>query len=641
MCGICGVWGEDKEFAVEAMTNAMNHRGPDDNGVYRDSRVSLGMARLAIIDVSASGHQPMRNPDSTVWTVYNGESYNFKDERKLLEAKGYSFTSTSDTEVVLRMYECYGDDFLLRLRGMFALAIYDRRQGMGRERLLLARDQLGIKPLLYSHAGARLIFASEIKALLASRLVKPEIDPEGLRLLLTYGSVYQPQTIIRGVRMLPPAHRMIVENGRERIERYWSLSPRRQSEFAKLSYEGLVAEVTKALRESVSLQMVSDVPLGAFLSGGVDSSLLVAMMARQVSHKIKTFSVGFESEGAHMDESDEAEKTARFIGADHSKVLVRGSDVRDHIEHIAWSLDQPSVDGVNTYFVSRAARQAVTVAISGNGGDELFAGYPWFIFMAMDQSRNPLETAARSFIASLARRRTFDRYMARGVGSAIAKARGLAGFVTRYGNTYQIFGARGASRLLAPELRSQAKTGCSLDTDLKPIDEISNGTTIQRVSGLCLRGYNNNQLLRDTDAVSMANSLEVRVPFLDPVMADLALSLPDSAKLGDVSTLLSRQYTYKDSGAKRILFDVGKKMLPADFDSQAKRGFGMPFDSWLKGPLREVLMDTLSERQVKERGFLNTSEVAAVREQVSRGDFLWTQPWLLMILELWFREVAE
>ncbi len=403
MCGICGVWGADKDFAVEAMTRAMNHRGPDDNGVYRDSTVSLGMARLAIIDVTEGGHQPMKNPEGTVWIVYNGEAYNFKSERKHLEEKGYSFNSSSDTEVVLRMYEYYGDDFLLRLRGMFALAIYDRRRGAGRERLLLARDQLGIKPLLYAEAGEKLVFASELKALLASRLVEPEIDPDGLRLLLTYGSVYQPRTIIRGIQMLPPAHRMIVENGRKRIERYWSLGANRQIEFGALPYEKLVSEVTGALNDSVALQMVSDVPLGAFLSGGIDSSLLVAMMARQVSHKIKTFSVGFESEGALMDESDEAERTARFIGTDHYKVLVRGADVRDHIKHIAWSLDQPSVDGVNTYFVSRAARRDVTVAISGNGGDELFAGYPWFIFMALDQRRNPFEAAARSIIASVAR----------------------------------------------------------------------------------------------------------------------------------------------------------------------------------------------------------------------------------------------
>ena len=527
---------------------------------------------------------------------------------------------------------------------MFALAIYDRRRGPGRERLLLARDQFGVKPLLYTTTGGRLIFASEIKALLASGLVKPEIDPEGLRTLLTFGSVYQPRTIIRGVEMLLPAHRMIVENGKRTVERYWSLSASRQNEFKRGSYQELVAEVAHSLGESVTCQLVSDVPLGAFLSGGVDSSLLVAMMAQQASRKVKTFSVGFESEGAHLDETDEAERTARFIGTDHSRILVTGTELRERIKHIAWSLDQPSVDGVNSYFVSKAARQAVTVAISGSGGDELFAGYPSFIFMTTDQRRrrtNPLESIARSLIASIAQHRAFDRYMPFASGDVIARGRGLAGFMTRYGNMTGVFGALGASRLISAELKNEARVGSSLDQDLNPLDEMSQGTTIQRVSGLSLRGYNNNQLLRDTDAVSMAHSLEVRVPFLDPIVADVALSLPDSAKLGDRFLSLPGQYSYSESGAKRILFDAGRHILPPDFDSQAKRGFDMPFGSWLKGSLREVLMDTLCDQQVKERGLLNVVEVAKVRDQVGRADFLWTRPWLLMMLELWCREVLD
>ncbi len=630
--------------AINSMVAALHHRGPDDRGVFSDERVSLGMARLAIIDTSIGGHQPMATPDGKIWIVYNGESYNFQRERRTLEAKGYQFSSSSDTEVVLRMYEQYGDDFLLRIRGMFALAIYDKRRGPGRERLLLARDQLGIKPLLYARIPGGLVFASEMKALLASGLIGREVDPEGLRMLLTYGSVYQPQTILRGVRMLPPAHRMVFENGTERIERYWSLGARRSAELGRLRYEELVAEMASVLRESVALQMISDVPLGAFLSGGIDSSLLVAMIAREAGHRIKTFSVGYEAEGAHLDESDEAERTARFIGTDHTKVLVTGREVRNRIEHIAWSLDQPSVDGVNSYFVAQAARQAVTVSISGNGGDELFAGYPWFIFMAQDQLRrraNPLAAATRSLIASVAKLRAFDGLMRQPSGGAILKTRGLAGFVTRYGNLWQAFGSMETSRLLSNEIRSQTHAGCSIDIDLNPIDEVPDGTTIQRVSALCLRGYNTNQLLRDIDAVSMAHSLEVRVPFLDPVVADTALSLPDHAKLGDVTKLPEWHYSYRDSGAKRILFEVGKKLLPDDFDLQEKRGFGMPFESWLKGPLREMFLDALPERVVKERGLLDFKEVASVRDEVFKGQFLWTRPWVLLMLELWQREVLD
>jgi asparagine synthase (glutamine-hydrolysing) len=292
-----------------------------------------------------------------------------------------------------------------------------------------------------------------------------------------------------------------------------------------------------------------------------------------------------------------------------------------------------------------AARRAVTVAISGNGGDELFAGYPWFIFMARDQLRRksePWNAMARSLIATIARRRALDRLMRLSGGRVLARARGLAGFVTRYGNTYQIFGAWGAARLLSAGLRDEAEAGRALDHDLNRIDEVPNGTTVQRVTGLCLRGYNNNQLLRDTDAVSMAHSLEVRVPFLDPVVVDTALALPDSAKMAEPSDLASTEgRTYRDTGAKRVLIDAGQGRLPKDFDLQPKRGFAMPFDSWLAGPLNEVLLDTLSEGRVRSRGLLDPGEVATVRQSVIEGRFVWTQPWLLMMLELWHREVLD
>lgn len=500
MCGISGVWGTDNDLAVRAMVAAMTHRGPDDAGVYHDAQVALGMTRLAILDISMAGHQPMKTPDGTIWIVYNGEIYNFQSERRLLETKGYAFSSHSDTEVVLRMYEHYGDDFLLRLRGIFALAIYDKRPGPGHERLLLARDHLGVKPLLFTRVGNRLAFASEMKALFASGLVEPEVDPVGLRLLLTYGSVYQPQTLVRGVSMLPPAHRLIIEGGRERIERYWRLSVDRRADLKGASYGDLIAEVSHTLEEAVRLQLVSDVPVGAFLSGGVDSSILVALMARTIGRRVKTFSVGFEAEGAEIDESDDAERIARFIGTDHTCVRVRGTEVRETIEHIAASLDQPSVDGVNSYFVSRAARRAVTVAISGTGSDEIFAGYPWFIHMALSESAGResdfWRSLARSFLAAVARRPVFDPLLLVRSGTRMSRARNDgADFVVKYANNYQVFGPLGAARLVSPRLRRAAQAGRSQYYDLSAIDEVAAGSVIQRVTGLCLRGYTNNQLL--------------------------------------------------------------------------------------------------------------------------------------------------
>jgi asparagine synthase (glutamine-hydrolysing) len=627
------------------MVSAMHHRGPDDSGLIEDTNASLGMTRLAILDVSHAGHQPMVSPDGQIRIVYNGELYNFREERAILEKLGYQFRSTSDTEVVLHMYQHYGDDFLLRMRGMFALAIHDKRSG--RERLLLARDQLGIKPLLYATFRDRLIFASEIKALLASGLVAPEIDPVALRLLLTHGAIIQPHTILRGVKMLLPGHRLITTESQEpKVERYWSLGLDRRSDLRGRSYEEQVDVISDALEESVRLQMVSDVPLGAFLSGGIDSSLLVALMAKNTSEKrLKTFSVGFEAEGEHIDETDHAQTTAAFLGTDHSRVVVRGEDVRDRIEQIAFALDQPTVDGVNSYFVSAAARRRVTVAISGTGGDELFAGYPWFEQMAYEEIQRqsaPLKSAAKSLLTSVARQPVLDSLVPMRGGYRFGNWRDDAGFLARYYASNPMFEAPWAARLLARDLRASAQAGRSPHYDLAAIDELPNGSVLERVTGLCVRGYTANQLLRDIDAASMAHSLEVRVPFLDPVIADLALSLPDSAKLGSEPRSLSDSpRSYREAGTKRVLLDVAKTLLPPGFDTRPKTGFSMPFNSWLKGPLRDVLIDTLAEPAVAKRGLLDAQAVAGVRDQFLSGVSEWPQPWLLMMIELWAREVLD
>ena len=538
------------------------------------------------------------------------------------------------------MYEQYGDDFLLRLRGMFALAIYDKRKGIGKERLFIARDQLGIKPLLYSQRGETLLFASELKALLASGLISSEIEPVALRLLLTYGSVYQPDTMLKDVKALLPAHRMIVENGQKRIERYWSLGTDRYPELRNAPYEDQVRVVNEAVAESLKLQLVSDVPLGAFLSGGVDSSILVALMARQLRGCIKTFSVGFDSEGAAFDESNDAAQTAKYLGTDHTHVLVTGREVRERIFHIACSLDQPTVDGVNSYFVSWAARKGVTVAISGTGGDEMFAGYPWFQNMEAD-SLQPRSRHTR-ITAQLARQPIFDPLLAGSYGAELYRARTQAGFLSRYSLQYQVFGSLGSARLLEPSIRASSIAGRAEHFDMMQIDELSSAGVVERVSALCLRGYTANQLLRDIDAASMAHSLEVRVPYLDPVIADITLSLPFKSKSGggDMSNPALAN-TYRYTGAKKILIDAGRSLLPPDFDVQPKRGFAMPFNEWLRGPLNEIYQDTLAETTIKKRGWFNPTEVSRVRGNFDSYMIDWLCPWLLMMTELWAREVLD
>jgi len=640
MCGICGIWHQPDLEIVNAMVARMHHRGPDSSGTFSDQNVSIGMSRLAVIDLNPTGHQPMANPEETIWIVLNGEIYNFREERQHLESLGYRFVSTSDTEVVLRLYEHYGDDFLHRLRGMFALAIYDRRNGTENPRLLLARDQLGIKPLLYAQFGQQIIFASEIKALLASGIVSPQIDPQALRMLLSHGSVYQPRTILSDVKMLLPAHRMIVKKDRIRIEHYWSLDTNRHTQIRGLPYEEQTRQLRSALIKSVRRQMISDVPLGAFLSGGVDSSILVALMARETNHRVKTFSVGFEQEGVAIDESSAARHTADFLGTDHTHVLVRGQDVCEHILKIAAGLDQPSVDGVNAYFVSMAARHGVTVAISGTGGDEFFAGYPWFKNMADLYENSLISLVDMAGVPS--RLPIFDFLISTQGGRWLQALRSRSGFLNRYAAQYQIFGPVRAARVLNPELWHTAQVGGAASLEFGLIDELEHGTVLERVVGLCLRGYTTNQLLRDIDAASMSHSLEVRVPYLDIDIADLSLSLPDHAKYHpDFSAQSNGSQSYRSQGIKRILLDIGQTLLPEGFDNRPKTGFAMPFASWLKGPLRELFMDTLSEESVRRRNLLNCAEVSKVKEQFHAEKLSWTEPWLIMMLELWCRQVLD
>jgi asparagine synthase (glutamine-hydrolysing) len=645
MCGICGIWGVSNRQAVSAMVDCMHHRGPDDEGIYCGPNTALGMTRLSILDLSSNAKQPMSNAAGTQWIVYNGEIYNYRQERTILESKGYRFRSRSDTEVVLCMYEHYGDDFLHRLRGIFALAVYDQREGPGRERLVLARDHFGVKPLLFTRSKGRVIFASEMKAVISSGLVKAEIDPVSLRMLLTYGSVPSPRTILKDVWMLPPAHKAVVDATGERLEKYWNLGTNRHPEVRMMPYSDQVRLVTEILDKTIQLQTVSDVPLGAFLSGGIDSSLLVAMMAQHAGRRIKTFSLGFEEESEN-DESYEAGRTATFLGTDHVRYVITGPEVRDRIRHIAWSLDQPSFDGTNSYFVSLVAAKEVTVALSGTGGDEVFAGYPWFLNACSENrpsSGNGLAWNPASHCAGLVHQPILDRLVSGRVGELITRARTEASIRARYCHHYRLFGTIQAARLLSTEIAGTAQIGRSPHHDLADLDEIPNGSPIERFSGFIIRGFTVNQLLRDIDVMSMSHSLEVRVPYLDTLVTDYALSLPDEAKVRPFNGERP-QHTgaYRDTGLKRILVDIAKQMLPTDMDMRPKRGFNLSQELWLKGPLKEVLMDSLSDESIENRGLFDRGQVRAVENNFLNGSKQnWALPWALMMIELWAREVLD
>ena len=535
-----------------------------------------------------------------VWIAYNGEVYNFQEERQRLQNEGVTFKTRTDTEVLLALYLQHGVEFVERLRGIFAFALYDGRAG----RLLCCRDHLGVKPLLYSFVDKTLVFASEFKALLASGLVSREINRQSLAALLRLGSVPQPATILRDVFSLMPGHMLLWENNTLTITPYWRMETDRLP-LRCSSYPEQLEVGRELVSECLRLQLVADVPLGAFLSGGIDSSLLAALMQREHGN-LRTFSVGFESDldTASEDETNDAAIVARHLGCRHETIIVEQGDIVNSLSRIARDLDHPTVDGVNAWYVSRAAAGFLTVAISGTGGDELFAGYPWFRAM-QDQP------AYGNWLTRLCRRARPDD------------------FLPRFAQQYGIFDPS-ATKSLCPDAAGEPPR----------LDPLPKALPLDRVTGLTLAGYTGNQLLFDIDTASMAHSLEVRVPLLDLKLLDFALSLPPSAKLGpgDPSAPLG---SYAQTGVKRLLLDLGKDLLPPGFAMRAKRGFTLPFDGWLRSLLAPTCRDLFAESVLRRRGYFEPNAASRVWDSFLAHGVHWTQPWLLLMVELWAQNVLD
>lgn len=632
MCGIAGTFNLPERDVVTRMISAMQHRGPDDTGVYADDLVVLSQARLAIIDTTSGGHQPMATAGGAIQIVYNGEMYNYREKRALLEGKGHSFRTASDTEVVLKLYEEFGESFFSHLRGIFAIAIYDKRGGPGAEKLILGRDQFGIKPLLYAKRNGALIFASELKGLLASGKIERKIDPYALQQLLSLGSIYQPRTMVEGVHSVPAAHFLQLDRNGARLERYWSYGIDRVAGLRDLPYSEQVEAFAAVLTQSVKLQMIADVPVGAFLSGGVDSSLIVALMAREAGGHIKTYSVGFEQGAGVADESHEAAEIARLLDTDHTRVVVGAGDMVAHLQNFVKGIDQPSVDGLNSYFVSHAAAQGVTVSLSGTGGDELFLGYPWFANVENNMV-NPAAVIGPSRLSRLWAR------LAGGASRPSSSAIDATTFREVFGRQYHCFGPALAHELLGQDYRRVVNPR-SFAEDLAICDELQDAELLDRTSVVCLNGYMRNQLLRDIDACSMIQSLEVRVPFLDVEIADFAFSLPTSSKLKTSERTLDPTASYADSGVKRIVCDVARKYLPPEFfTARAKRGFGLPYADWMRGPLNDVFYDTLSHESLARAGLFDPAAAVKIRDEFLNDQRPWSHAWVLMMTELWRRQV--
>jgi asparagine synthase (glutamine-hydrolysing) len=598
------VGAADGTRIVTRMNAEQRHRGPDDQGVVRcGAQVVLGNTRLAIIDTSAAGHQPMRDPVTGNWITYNGETYNFRELRR--ELAGEAWNSDTDTEVVLRAYSKWGTGAFQKLRGMFALAIWDNV----RQTLVLARDPLGIKPLYYYVAQNRLLFASELRALLASDLVPRRLSPAGVNSYLACGSVQSPFTIVEGIRQLLPGHcleaRVSVAGGIELIDVEFA---RHEIQHVVSHRDEAVARLRAELEESLRLHLVSDVPLGVFLSGGMDSSALVAIMSRITNRQPKTFSVVFDE--AKFTEAPFSRAVAERFDTDHSEIRLSEHDLIRILPDAIDAIDQPTMDGINTFVVSRAVKQAgVTVALSGLGGDELFAGYPSFRrAMRLDRmpsvSKRVLRAAAG--VGKIALHASVQRHKFWELAKSNCEPLDV------YRISRQLFSSDYMTRMTGREAR---------------LPEYSNGNhhdAVNTISRLEFKGYMTNTLLRDTDAMSMAHSLEVRVPFVDRKVVDYVLSLPGEWKMG------------RGSEPKALLADAVADLLPRDFMARPKMGFTLPFEKWMQHDLRSEISSVFHDPCLSAAG-LNAEAVGKIWH-----DFLgkpravgWSRPWSLYVLAKW------
>lgn len=629
MCGIGGiVLGSirnlpDLRERLAAMTDAMTHRGPDDGGIYLspDFRTGLVNRRLAIRDLSPAGHMPMSNQDGTVWITYNGEIYNAEEIRAELEQLGYAFRSTSDTEVILHGFEAWGSAITRRLRGMFAFAIV-RLDAAGQQvkQVCLARDRLGIKPLYYAQPAEALLFASELGVLHASRMIPDDVSAPGLIGYLAFGSVPEPWTICDSVKALPPAHVLTWEQGRITLEPYWHFPTEAQSSIA---YRDAVERVRAELTEAVRSQLVSDVPLGAFLSGGLDSSAVVSLMRASTTGVIRTCAMVFEEQA--YSEAPFARAMADAVDAEHFERVITANEVTRELDSILDAMDQPTVDGVNSYFVSQTARQAgLTVALSGLGGDELFGGYA-NTFQGVPQMQRALSRIqAIPAGASMARgliRLWPDRHRWSKVNDALgAVASAATAYVTRRG----LFAPSEIQALVWPEVWAAAQPhfepfsyGGKLLGDGGVPGQVANMTWVSRAE---LSMYTRHQLLRDTDVMSMAHSLEVRVPLLDDRLVEAMLKLPDAVKQHGV-------------GSKPLLrAAIADRLPPVVRNRSGKQGFTFPFDVWLRTAWRQLVEVALAEATP---GWLRMDGVRAMWQSFLAGRVHWSRPWSLFVLSRW------
>ena len=602
------------------MCDQIRHRGPDDEGFYVEGPVGLGMRRLSIIDLSG-GHQPISNEDGAVWVVFNGEIYNYQALRQDLMSRGHRFRTDSDTETLVHLYEEFGAGFVNRLRGMFAFAIWD-----GRERcLLLARDRFGKKPLYYAETGQGLFFGSELKCLRIAG-VPLEQDDQAIRLFLQFCYIPDPYSAFRGVRKLPAGHTLLIHSHggspQLKFEQYWSVPEPCSEGPADLSEDAVCEDIRHVFDESVRLRMIADVPLGAFLSGGIDSSLVVASMARQSSRPVKTFSIGFKEQ--QYNELPLARLVAAKYQTEHHELVVEPNAL-ELVPRLIRQFDEPFADAsaIPTFLVSEFAVQHVKVALSGDGGDEFFGGYPDFFEAERSHRFDAIPKSVRAALSGIADALPYSAY-GKNYLRMISRPTAIERFIedTSYSSYFLRSQVLNPDWMLPQDAASlkQFFGAAILGETRDPVSQAMQFRAVATLTG---------DMLVKVDRMSMATSLEVRCPLLDHVLAEVANRIPNGWKM-------------RNGRGKQILLKALGDRLPVELLSAPKRGFGIPFDVWLRGPLRELVRDTLLSAKARQRGITNARKVEEIIQEHESGRrnnsfFLY----LLFVLELWLLEYSS
>lgn len=607
MCGICGIVNLNKELQIPSdilikMRDALIHRGPDDAGEFFDKNVGLAMRRLKIIDLD-TGHQPMHNEDKTVWIVFNGEIYNFIELRQELIEKGHKFYTKSDTEVIVHLYEEEGKKCVNRLNGMFVFAIWDSRE----RELLLARDRMGQKPLYYKFENGEFIFASEIKSLLKHPSVSREMDLDALNEYLTFEYIPAPRSIFKDIKKLPASHTMVLEKDKLQIERYWSIHLGGLNQVHPIEIE---ERLFSLLVESIKRHLISDVPLGVFLSGGIDSSTIAVLASRIVGNKLKTFSVCFDEKS--FDESGYANLVARYIGSQHYQMRFNAQDCLDVIPYIYDIIDEPFADAsiLPTYILSKFTRKYVTVALGGDGGDELFSGYPTHIahYFADKLYLNLPSLFRKNFLEPIAMRlpTSFDNFSLDFKIKRFISAIEFPAEV-RHQLWMGAFSPAQKEALFLPSVKNMMQEAGGLSPLSKNLSELSSeeaANSQTRILFSDMRLYLQDDILTKVDRASMANSLEVRSPFLDNNLVEFVNSLNINLKFKFMHTKLI---------FKKML--LAKKILPTRIINRPKKGFGIPVAKWINRELKEIILDLLSEENIRKEGLFNYSYIKHILKE--------------------------